>query len=134
MESKGVKLAITSQGKDLDSALDPRFGRCNYFIIVNLDTNEFEAIPNESLMASGGAGVKSAEFVAGRDVDALITGNIGPNAASVLRAAGIKVYVADSGTVRDAINRYKAGTLTEVSCATVGSHFGMGHGWRHGHG
>ena len=120
-----MKIAVTSQGKDLDSALDPRFGRCQYFIIIDPDTEEFEAVPNESLMASGGAGIQSAQFLANRGIEAVITGNVGPNAARTLRSARIKVYTMNTGSVRDAIKSYKKGELATVSEATVNSHFGM---------
>ncbi|MGE5574458.1 MAG: NifB/NifX family molybdenum-iron cluster-binding protein [Bacteroidota bacterium] len=123
-----MKLAVTAQGIDLDSPMDPRFGRCQYFVIIDLDTEEFEAISNQSLMASGGAGIQSAQFLADRKVDAVITGNVGPNAERALQGAGIKVYTMTSGTVREAVKAYKAGKLSTVSGATVGSHFGMGAG------
>ena len=121
-----MKLAVTAQGIDLDSPMDPRFGRCQYFVIIDLDTEEFEAIANQSLMASGGAGIQSAQFLADRKVDAVITGNVGPNAERALQGAGIKVYTMTSGTVREAVEAYKAGKLSAVSGATVRSHFGMG--------
>lgn len=121
-----MKIAITSQGKDLDSAMDPRFGRCQYFIIIDPDTEEFEAVPNESLMASGGAGIQSAQFLVNRGIEAVITGNVGPNAARVLQGAGLKVYTMNAGTVREALRSYKKGELATVSGATVSSHFSMG--------
>lgn len=123
-----MKLAVTAQGIDLDSAIDPRFGRCQYFVIIDLDTEEFEAIANQSLSASGGAGIQSAQFLADRKVDAVITGNVGPNAARALQGAGIEVYTMTSGTVREAVKAYKEGKLSAVSGATVGPHFGMGPG------
>jgi len=121
-----MRIAVTAQGADLDSAMDPRFGRCRNFVIVDSDSDEFEAFSNESVMASGGAGTQSAQFLANNGVDAVVTGNVGPNAARALEAAGIKVYAAASGTVRDALEAYKAGKLSPVSGATVGSHHGMG--------
>lgn len=121
-----MKLAATAQGVDLDSAIDPRFGRCQYFVIIDLDTEEYEAITNQSLMAPGGAGIQSAQFLADRKVDAVITGNVGPNASRALQGAGIKVYTMTSGTVREAVKAYRAGKLGTVSGATVDSHFGTG--------
>lgn len=121
-----VRLAVTAQGRDLDSAIDPRFGRCQYFVFIDTDSEEFEAVTNQSLMSSGGAGIQSAQFLADRKVGAVITGNVGPNAARALQAAGIQVYTMTSGTVREALKAYKEGKLNTVSGATVGSHFGMG--------
>lgn len=122
-----MRLAITAQGRDLDSPIDPRFGRCQYFVLIDSDTEEFEAVINQSLTTSGGAGIQSAQFLADRKVGAVITGNVGPNAARALQGAGIEVYTMTSGTVREALNAYKEGKLNTVSGATVGSHFGMGH-------
>ncbi|MGE5587020.1 MAG: NifB/NifX family molybdenum-iron cluster-binding protein [Clostridia bacterium] len=121
-----MRLTVTAQGRDLDSAIDPRFGRCQYFVIIDLDTEEFEAVTNQSLMASGGAGIESAQSLADRKVNAVITGNVGPNAARALQGAGIEVYTMTSGTVREALKAYKEGKLNALSGATVGSHFGMG--------
>lgn len=125
-----MRIAVTAQGTDLDSAMDPRFGRCRNFVIVDSDsdsdTDKFEAFSNESVTASGGAGTQSAQFLANKGVGAVITGNVGPNAARALEAAGIKVYAAASGTVRDALRAYKAGKLSPISGATVDSHHGMG--------
>jgi len=106
--------------------MDPRFGRCRNFVIVDSDSDKFEAFSNESVTASGGAGTQSAQFLANKGVGAVITGNVGPNAARALEAAGIKVYSAASGTVRDALEAYKVGKLSPVSGATVDSHHGMG--------
>ena len=121
-----MRVAVTAQGADLESAMDPRFGRCRNFVIVDSDSDKFEAFSNESVTASGGAGTQSAQFLANKGVGTVITGNVGPNAARALEAAGIKVYAAASGTVRDALRAYKAGKLSPISGATVDSHHGMG--------
>jgi predicted Fe-Mo cluster-binding NifX family protein len=78
-----MKVAVSSSGKDLDSQMDPRFGRCQYFLFVDSETLAFEAIENGGLMASGGAGVQAAQLLVQKGATALITGNLGPNAASV---------------------------------------------------
>lgn len=121
-----MRIAVTAQGTDLDSAMDPRFGRCRSFVIADSDSEGFEAFSNDGVMASGGAGTQSAQFLANKGVDAVITGNVGPNAARALEAAGIEVYSTASGTVRDALRAFKAGKLSAVSGATVDSHHGMG--------
>jgi predicted Fe-Mo cluster-binding NifX family protein len=123
-----MKIAVSATGKDLDCQIDPRFGRCQYFVFVDPETMEFEALENEGLMASGGAGVQAAQSVVQKGVNAVITGNLGPNAASALSASGIKVYLVAGGTVKDVIGSYKAGSLREASGATVAPHFGMGGG------
>ncbi|MGB9629865.1 MAG: NifB/NifX family molybdenum-iron cluster-binding protein [Thermodesulfobacteriota bacterium] len=121
-----MKIAISSTGKSLDSQMDPRFGRCQYFILVDPETMEFEAFENEGLVAMGGAGVQASQFIAQKGAKVLITGNIGPNAASALSASGIKVYLVSGGTVKGVIEAFKSKSLKEVSGATVPPHFGMG--------
>ena len=123
-----MKVAISSSGKDLDSQIDPRFGRCQYFIFVDPETMEFEASENEGLMASGGAGVQAAQLIVQKGAGSLITGNLGPNAASALSASGIKVHLVSGGTVKEVMEAFKAGKLQEASGATVPPHFGMGGG------
>ena len=120
-----MKIAVTAQDKSQDSEFDSRFGRCKYFVIADLDTDEHKVEQNEATSALGGAGVKSAQFLAGCGVSAVITGHVGPNAARALEAAGIKMFVMESGTARDAISAYKEGKLTEVSGATTDSHTGL---------
>lgn len=129
-----MKIAVSSTGKDLDSQMDPRFGRCQYFIFVDPETMEFEVSENEGLMASGGAGVQAAQLIVQKGAKALVTGNLGPNAASALSASGIKVYLVSGGTIKEVAEAYKSGTLKETSGATVPSHFGMGGGRRMGRG
>jgi predicted Fe-Mo cluster-binding NifX family protein len=123
-----MKIAISSTGKDLNAQIDPRFGRCQYFIFVDPETMEFEISENEGLMASGGAGVQAAQLIVQKGAQALVTGNLGPNAASALSASGIKVYLVPGGTAKEVTEAYKSGALKEVSGATVPPHFGMGGG------
>jgi len=121
-----MKLCITSTGTSLDSNVDPRFGRCPYFIIYDTDSGTFESIENASRQAMGGAGIQAGQFIASKEVVAVITGNFGPNAFRVLQTAKIKMYSGISGTVREAIEKYKSGQLTETSSPDVESHHGMG--------
>lgn len=120
-----MKIGISSKGKDLNSEVDPRFGRCSYFLIVDVDTLNFETIGNESMMASGGAGIQAAQTIAKTGVEAIITGNIGPNAFQTLSAAGISVYTGADGIIKDIIERYKKGDFKKTESANVDSHFGM---------
>ena len=125
-KGKTVKICITSTGTSLDSNVDPRFGRCPYFIIYDTDTDTFEAIDNAGRQAMGGAGIQAGQLIASKSVSAVITGNFGPNAYRVLQTAGIKTYSQVSGTVKEAIEKYKNGQLTETSAPDVSSHYGMG--------
>ena len=123
-----MKIAVSSTGKNLDSQLDPRFGRCAYFLVVDSDAMQFEAYSNESASMGGGAGIQAAQFLASKNVQAVITGNCGPNAVQTLNAAGIKLYVGHQGTVKDVVQRYVTGGLKPVDEPTVDGHWGMGTG------
>jgi predicted Fe-Mo cluster-binding NifX family protein len=123
-----MKVGISAVGSTLDAEIDPRFGRCPYFIIVDPDTMEFKAIENSGASASGGAGIATAQAVAASGVDVLITGNCGPNAYQVLTASNIKVITEASGTVREAIRNFKSGKLQPVNQPNVTAHSGMGRG------
>jgi predicted Fe-Mo cluster-binding NifX family protein len=123
-----MKICVSASSDSLDAAVDSRFGRCPYFVIVDSETMEYNVIPNDSTGASHGAGIQAAQTVANMGVKAVITGNVGPNAFNVLYATGIKIVTGASGSVRDAVEKYKSGQLREVSNPTVGGHFGMGKG------
>lgn len=120
------KICVTAVSDTLDAQVDQRFGRCQYFLIVDPETMESEAISNESSYAAHGAGIQAAQTVANSGTKVVITGNVGPNAFRVLSAAGIKIVSGASGSVRDAIEKYKNGQLQEISSPTVGGHLGMG--------
>jgi len=121
-----MKIAVSSTGPSLDADIDPRFGRCQHFIIVDPQTQDFEAIENTNIAASGGAGIASAQTVAGKEVEAVLTGNCGPNAYQTLSAAGIQVITGVTGTVRDAVDLYNKGQLQPDKQPSVGAHFGTG--------
>ena len=119
-----MKICITSQGPELTSQTDPRFGRARYFIIYDDQTGEFEAIDNaENVGAAGGAGVQSAQTVVERDCKWVLSGHIGPRAMSVLSEADVKVAVGAEGTVQDAIEAFRAGKLTEAAGPDVAPHW-----------
>jgi len=123
--ASGGKVCVTSEGDNLDSKVDPRFGRCQYFIIVDTDTNEFEAIENPNIESMGGAGIQSGQFVMALKVKTVLTGNVGPNAFQTLQAAGIDVITSVSGSVKEAIEKYNKGGLKPTQGPSVGSKFGM---------
>ncbi len=118
-----MKICVTSTGETIEAEVDPRFGRCRYFLVVDTDHGSVECISNESVV--GGAGVKAAQTVAKTGAKVVLTGNIGPNAFQVLQAAGIKVFTDVKGKVKDAIENYKKGLLRETVSPTVDSHSGI---------
>lgn len=119
-----MKVAVTSTGKDLESKIDPRFGRANWFIVFDTETNQHQAINNEqNLNASQGAGIQTAENISRHGVKALITGNCGPKAFRTLNAAGIQIYCEAGGTVAEALEKFKSGKLKRADGANVEGHW-----------
>ena len=110
-----TKICITSSGPTLESTVDPRFGRCAYFIIADPGTYDFEAVSNEAAMSSGGAGVKAAQTVVSKNVEAILTGSVGPNAFPALQDAGIRILAGVSGTVKSAIEGYNKDGFQELT-------------------
>ena len=120
-----MKICVTSQGANLDSAVDPRFGRCKYFIFVDSESLDFEAIKNSNVDAAGGAGIQSGQLVGEKEARVVLTGNVGPNAFETLRAAGIEVITGVSGTVKETVSRYAKGELKSTDKPSVNSKFGL---------
>ena len=119
-----MKVAITSQGQDFDSQVDPRFGRARFFVVIDTETDALEAHDNvRNLNASQGAGIQAARNVADLGVEAVITGNVGPKAFSGLQAANIRTHVGASGSVQDALEAFKAGKLGQADGANVEGHW-----------
>lgn len=141
-----MKVAVSAHGSDLDAMINPRFGRCDYFVIVDTETNQVTSWPNENINATGGAGIQSATFVLSKGAQVLITGSVGPKAMGVFENSGIQVITGQSGTVKQAIEQFKEGVLggnpaltsAETSAATnapfssggMGGGRGMGGGGR----
>jgi len=121
-----MKVCISSTGKDLSAPVDPRFGRAQLFLFVDTETMEYECIENPAINAGGGAGTKAAQLVSDKGAQAVLTGNVGPNAFTALTAAGIKIYVGLSGSAQESIDKFKQGQVKPVSGPSVGAHSGMG--------
>ncbi|NIQ06952.1 MAG: dinitrogenase iron-molybdenum cofactor biosynthesis protein [Candidatus Korarchaeota archaeon] len=124
-----MKIAVSSNGQTLNDQVDPRFGRCPHFVFVDTDgqdIKEVEALKNPSVGAMRGAGIQAAQTVANRGASVAITGNIGPNAFDALSSAGVKIVAGASGSVKEAVNAYLDGKLSEISGPT--SRMGRGKG------
>jgi predicted Fe-Mo cluster-binding NifX family protein len=100
-------ICVSAQGRDLDSELDPRFGRAPYFLFIDPVTGKLEAVENAQAEAAHGAGIQAAQLVVARRPAAVLTGQVGPNAARVLEAAGIRVIATVHSTVREALEALK---------------------------
>jgi predicted Fe-Mo cluster-binding NifX family protein len=120
-----MKVAISAQRGDIESLVDPRFGRAAWFIIADSESGEWAAVDNrETADASGGAGVQAGTTIVDQGVGCVITGNVGPNAHRVLAAAGVDIYRAGNGvTVREALRSLSAQELEEVADPTVAGHW-----------
>lgn len=124
--SEMKRVAVSSNGYDLDALTSPVFGRCGTYVFVDLDTMEFEAVDNPAANAGGGAGIQAAQFVVEKGAQAVLTGNVGPNAFEVFRSANFPVYVVEENmTVRQAVERFIAGELASAATANVKAHAGM---------
>ena len=119
-----MKICITSQGDNLDAQVDPRFGRCPYFVFVDTDSEEIEALENPNKEGTGGAGIRSGQLMSEKQVKAVLTGNVGPNAFQTLQAGEIEVITGVSGKVKEAIEKYKKGEFKSTQDPSVDSHFG----------
>ena len=127
-----MKICISSSGKNLTDAVDPRFGRCRFFLITDKEGNLEKVIPNESAGAMRGAGISAAQLVINEKVNAVITGNVGPNAFMVLNQAGVKIYPSVFGkTAKEALDLFNEGKIEETKEALppsgpMGGGFGRG--------
>ena len=120
-----MKLGISATGPDLTAAVDQRFGRCPYFLVVDTDTMQSTVVANQQAQAGGGAGIQAAQQLANAGVQAVITGNVGPNAFLTLEAAHVEVMTGVSGPIREAIERFKKGLLASSKKASVHRHHGV---------
>lgn len=137
-----MKIAVTSTGNNIDSTIDPRFGRCAWFIIVDTDDMNYESFINENAELENGAGIRSVEFVASKGVTDVLTGKCGPKASQAFSATNIKVHTDYSGPVNKAVEQFKKGNVRSAQISdnpsndftannqTGGAGRGMGMGGR----
>lgn len=122
-----MKIAVSSTGKEINSMLDPRFGRCNYFVIYDTDDEKIKFIENKGQTSGGGAGIAAAQQIIDEQVNVAVTGNLGPNAFDIIKKSDIKVYNCGNIKVKAAIELFKEGKLEELTAAGP-SHSGNGMG------
>ena len=119
-----MKIAISSTGKTIDDVMDSRFGRCNYFIIYDLDNDEYKAVENKGITSGHGAGIAAAQQILDENVDVVISGRLGPNSYRIIEGEGIAMLQADQGKIRDIINDYKENKLSHQKGAGA-AHAGL---------
>ncbi len=128
-----MKICITSTGKDLESTIDPRFGRCAFFLFLTEDGEVEEAIENPGVNFSHGAGVNAAQTVISKNAKVVITGNMGPRAYSLLDQAGVKIFLAPLGiSAKEAFLKWKNNELPLLSELIQKRGFGRGPRGRRG--
>lgn len=123
--SKARLVAVSSTGDGAESQVDPRFGRCTFFVLFDEGAGH-KAVRNEGQALGNGAGIQAAQQMVDMGVGAVLTGDVGPNAFRVLAAAGVRIYVGCRGTVGSAFESYKKGELRETSSSTSPGHHGLG--------
>jgi len=104
---QNAKVCVTSKEDSLNSEIDPRFGRCNYFIILQMNPLQYEVIKNPNVDLESGAGIKSAQLVVDKKVDAIFTGSVGPHAKKILKQANIKVFTGVKGEIQEIIDKIR---------------------------
>jgi len=119
-----MKIAFTTSGDSLHAPIDIRFGRAPKILVYDLESGAIEVAENtQNLNAPQGAGIQAAQNVATTGARHLVTGHCGPNAFKVLSAAGITIYTTDAPTISEALDRFRAGTLTPANAADVEGHW-----------
>jgi predicted Fe-Mo cluster-binding NifX family protein len=110
-----MKILLTTRFPDIESEMDPRFGRGANFLIVDADTMTWQALPNPAISTAGGAGIRAAQFVADQKCEAVISGDFGPNAYHALKSAGVSMYqFGTCRTAQEAIQRFKSGQIERL--------------------
>ncbi len=122
-----MKIIITASSNKIEQPFNPRFGRAEYFMLVDSDTHKWEAFSNPAASARGGAGPQAVQFIDSKKPDVVISGRYGPSAYAALEAAGIKAYIATDGTVSEVLKQFFDGQLEQaVGSSGPGMH-GGGH-------
>jgi len=121
-----MRVVVTANGMDLNSEASLTFGRCPGYVFVDTESMEYEGMANPAANAYGGAGIQAAQFVIEKGAEAVLTGNVGPNAFEVLQAAGVAIHRHHGGSVRECVEAYRSGRLESAADASVKAHAGMG--------
>lgn len=101
-----MKVAVSSEGPSAESAVCPRFGRCPYFVVMDIQGDSFSVLENIAASMGSGAGTQAAQLLSANGIHYVLTGDCGPKASEALDAAGIGVTLGCSGTVRQAVERF----------------------------
>ena len=117
-------VAVTAQSDDPQSDIDPRFGRAQFFHIINTEDGALEVVDNsKSVNTMQGAGIQAAETLSKHKVEVLLTGHCGPKAFRTLNAAGIKIVIGVEGKITDAVDKFKKGEFKYTDSPDVEAHW-----------
>ena len=124
-----MKLCVTSLGQSLEDAVDPRFGRCQYFTFITIIKGQIKAVkvvPNISSMEKGGLGIQAVEIVTSNKASKIITRSLGYNAFDKLNSLNIKIFKApdERETVKNLIKSYLEGNLQQFSSTDIKAKYG----------
>ena len=115
-----MMICITTAGTEADAKVDARFGRSPWFTFVDVSTGDFRVEANEFAEGAHGVGTRVSQYVVDHGAEAVITGQVGPNALEVLSAAGVAVYTTDEMTIPEALNALGEGQLPRSEAAGAG--------------
>jgi len=123
-----MKIVVTSTGADLDAPTSPVFGRCQAYVFIDTESMQVEAMENPAIGSASGAGIRAAQFVIEQGAQAVVTGNVGPNAFNIFQSAGLTIYPFSGGTVRQAAEAFRTGQLQSIADATAQAGQGLSPG------
>jgi predicted Fe-Mo cluster-binding NifX family protein len=121
-----MQIIISASSNKMDQPFSPRFGRADYFILIDSSTREWESFPNPAVNTRGGAGPQAVQLIVDKGAEVVISGRYGPSAFSALEAAGIQAFIAHQGMVNEVFERYLAGELESTTSATGPEMHGKG--------
>ncbi len=112
-------ICLPADGNSENSSVSSSFGRCPYYAFYDTEKDSFEIVPNPAMNAMSGAGIQAAQFIVNKGADVVLTVNMGPNSGEVLLGAGIKIITGVTGSLRDAVERFKKGEFSRADSGKV---------------
>lgn len=112
-------IAVSASDASLSSMVNPRFGRCTQFIVMDTSKHNHHILQNTAADGPGGAGVEAVRLLVDQGVEAVVSGYIGPHAMQALKANGITVYTDLNGTVANAITSVVEGKASPAEAANA---------------
>ena len=121
-----MHIAITlADNKGLESSISSVFARCPFYMLIDPETKIFTIEENPAQNASGGAGVKAAQWMIDKEATAVITGNLGPKAHNVLSSANMPAFKSQGGNIEEMLKAYNEKELESFFEPNVDAHSGI---------